>query len=396
MVEGSVAAAPLRSVTVTVTVTVTWVADRMPWVAASTVATHEPAMDIRLEQVGKRYGDVEVVVGLDLTLASGRVVALLGPSGCGKTTTLRMIAGLERVSSGRVSIGGVVVDDGQVFVPPEKRGLGMVFQSYALWPHKSVVDNVAYPLALRGLSATARREKALQALGRVHLDHLADRQPHQLSGGQQQRVAVARAVVGDGDRSPPVLLLDEPLANLDAKLREEMRGELSMLARQSGATVVIVTHDQQEAFAVADEVVVLDKGRLAQHGTPLDIYARPATPFVGAFGGPMAFLAGRLDGDDVVVDGARVSRRVCVVTPGAPSGGDVTVGLRPEWLAPSPSGIAVTVRQRLFLGREHELSVTTTSQRPLLVRVPSLETPPAVGGVLHLQPQKAVLFPPTA
>jgi ABC-type sugar transport system ATPase subunit len=323
-------------------------------------------------------------------------VALLGPSGCGKTTTLRMIAGLERLSSGRVSIGGVVVDDGPVFVPPERRGLGMVFQSYALWPHKSVVDNVAYPLALRGLSASTRREKALQALARVRLEHLADRQPHQLSGGQQQRVAVARAVVGDGERSPPVLLLDEPLANLDAKLREEMRGELSMLARQSGATVVIVTHDQQEAFAVADEVVVLDKGRLAQQGTPLDIYERPATPFVGAFGGPMAFLDGQLDGDAVVVDGARLARAACVAAPGAPSGGPVTIGVRPEWLAVSTSGIAVTVAQRLFLGREHELSVTTTSQRPLLVRLPSLEAPPAVGAVLQLQPQKAVLFPPNS
>jgi ABC-type sugar transport system ATPase subunit len=350
-------------------------------------------MDIRLEQVGKRYGDVEVVVGLDLTLASGRVVALLGPSGCGKTTTLRMIAGLERPTSGRLSIGGVVVDDGAVFVPPERRGLGMVFQSYALWPHKSVVDNVAYPLALRGLGGATRRDKALQALTRVRLEHLAERMPFQLSGGQQQRVAVARAVVGDGDRSPPVLLLDEPLANLDAKLREEMRGELSTLARQSGATVVLVTHDQQEAFAVADEVVVLDKGRLAQQGTPLDIYERPASPFVGAFGGPMAFLDGELDEVRVVVDGAALSRARCVLAPGTPSSGPVTVGVRPEWLAPGASGVPTTVVQRLFLGREHELALKTSSQRSLLVRVPSLETPPAVGDALAVQLHKAVLFP---
>jgi ABC-type sugar transport system ATPase subunit len=353
-------------------------------------------MEIRLEQVGKRYGAVEVVTGLDLVLASGRVVALLGPSGCGKTTTLRMIAGLERPTSGRLAIGGVVVDDGPTFVPPERRGLGMVFQNYALWPHMRVVDNVAYPLALRGLGAGARREKAMLALERVRLAHLAERMPFQLSGGQQQRVAVARAVVGDGERSPPVLLLDEPLANLDARLREEMRGELSALARDSGATVVLVTHDQQEAFAVADEVVVLDGGRLAQQGTPLDIYERPATPFVGAFGGPMAFLDGALDGEHVVVDGARLSRAGWVAAPGTPSSGPVRVGVRPEWLTLASSGVPATVEQRLFLGREHELTLSTSSKRSLLVRVPSLEVAPAVGEALQVQLRKAVLFPPGA
>jgi len=238
-----------------------------------------------------------------------------------------------------------------------------------------------------------RRQKALAGLARVRLEHLADRQPHQLSGGQQQRVAVARAVVGDGERAPPVLLLDEPLANLDAKLREEMRGELSTLARQSGATVVLVTHDQQEAFAVADEVVVLDRGRLAQQGSPLDIYERPATPFVGAFGGPMAFLDGAFDGDDVVVDGARVPRAACVVAPGAPPTGPVTVGVRPEWLGIATTGVPCTVAWRLFLGREHELSLVTSSQRSLLLRVPSLEAAPAVGAVLQVHIHKAVLFP---
>jgi ABC-type branched-subunit amino acid transport system ATPase component len=305
-----------------------------------------------------------------------------------------MIAGLERPTSGRLSIGGRVVDDGHVFVPPERRGLGMVFQNYALWPHKSVVDNVAYPLALHGLAGAERRQMALAGLARVRLEHLADRQPHQLSGGQQQRVAVARAVVGDGVRSPPVLLLDEPLANLDAKLREEMRGELSTLARQSGATVVLVTHDQQEAFAVADEVVVLDRGRLAQQGSPLDIYERPSTPFVGAFGGPMAFLDGVIDGEDIVVEGARVPRADCVVAPGAPPSGAVSVGVRPEWLEPAATGLGGTVAARLFLGREHEVTLQTSSQRRLLLRFPSLEAAPAVGAALHVQIHKAVLFQP--
>jgi ABC-type sugar transport system ATPase subunit len=352
-------------------------------------------MEIRLQRVGKRYGDVDVVVDLDLVLSSGRIVALLGPSGCGKTTTLRMIAGLERPTSGRIEIGGVIVDDGRCFVPPERRGLGMVFQSYALWPHKSVLDNVAYPLRVQGCSHDDARARAMVALERVRLSHLAERLPSQLSGGQQQRVAVARAIVGDGQRSPAVLLLDEPLANLDAALREQMRGELAELARNSAATVVIVTHDQQEAFAIADDVVVLERGRLAQQGSPQEIYARPTTPFVGAFGGPMAFLDGMRVGDDVVIQGVAFSSREWVAAPGCPTSGPVSVGVRPEWLGLG-AGVAVEITRRLFLGREYEIEVAAPQGRRLVLRLPSLQpTLAAVGETVSIGIRRAVLFAPS-
>ena len=362
-------------------------------------------MEIRLEAIQKRYGDVEVIANLSLTLPSGRVVALLGPSGCGKTTTLRMIAGLERVSGGRLFIGDDLVDDGAgTFVPPERRGLGMVFQSYALWPHLSVLENVAYPLKLRGLKGTERDDLARKALARVRLEHLAARRPDQLSGGQQQRVAVARAIVGDGHKAPPVLLLDEPLANLDAKLREEMRSELATLARESGATVVVVTHDQQEAFSLADSVVVLDGGALAQQGSPEDIYLRPSTPFVGAFGGAMTFLDAHKAGHqvkvgDVIIDGDHH---------GDVDDGPVRLGLRPEWLRArdaanttnptnaADTGLAAVVLQRSFLGREHELRLGLggVDGPTLLYRLPSTAVAPEVGATWHLIPERVCLFQP--
>jgi len=351
-------------------------------------------MQIELRSVHKRYGDVDVVADLSLLLPAGQVTALLGPSGCGKTTTLRMIAGLERCTGGSICIGDRVVDDAAagVFVPPEERGLGMVFQSYALWPHKTVLENVAYPLTLRrqGKSAAVVVEQALKALQRVRLQDLAQRAPHQLSGGQQQRVAVARALVGDGDRAPPVLLLDEPLANLDARLREDMRAELAAIARSSGATVVAVTHDQQEAFALADAVVVLERGRLAQRGSPEEIYLHPVSPFVGSFGGPMAFLEGTAAGSVVDVAGwsmpaARISGALL---------GRVQLGVRPEWMVPGEAGVDVVVVQTLFLGREHEVSVTSmVGGVKLGLRVPSTSPAPAVGARLKLDLSRACAFP---
>jgi len=361
---------------------------------AAKTAAMSASTGISLHAVSKRYGPVEVVSELSLTIAAGRVVALLGPSGCGKTTTLRMIAGLERVSAGALRIGDRVVDDGaDVFVAPEGRGLGMVFQSYALWPHLSVVDNVAYPLKLRGQPATTRATAATAALSRVRLEHLKDRAVHQLSGGQQQRVAVARAVVGDGERSPGVLLLDEPLANLDARLREEMRAELATLARTSGATVVLVTHDQQEAFAVADEVVVLDKGRLAQQGRPEDIYLRPVSAFVGAFGGSMDVVAGVLEGGGLRVAGVVLPLDVVHVADAV--AGPVHVGVRPEWLrraVDDEAGLDVVVRQRLFLGREHELQLALDDGTTVGWRWPSTTPPPAIGDRLRVVPVRACAF----
>ncbi|MDP2339355.1 MAG: ABC transporter ATP-binding protein [Deltaproteobacteria bacterium] len=353
-------------------------------------------MQIELRSVHKRYGDVDVVADLSLLLPAGQVTALLGPSGCGKTTTLRMIAGLERCTAGSIRIGDRVVDDAAagIFVPPEERGLGMVFQSYALWPHKTVLENVAYPLTLRGgKSKAVVVEQAMRALQRVRLHDLAQRAPHQLSGGQQQRVAVARALVGDGERAPPVLLLDEPLANLDARLREDMRAELAAIARTSGATVVAVTHDQQEAFALADAVVVLERGRLAQRGSPEEIYLHPRSPFVGSFGGPMAFLDAVAPDAGGAVDVAGWSMPRARVS--GECSGRVQLGVRPEWMVPGEAGVVVVVEQRLFLGREHEVSVVTAvGGIKLTLRVPSTSPAPAVGARLQLELSRACAFPP--
>ncbi|MEL6546227.1 MAG: ABC transporter ATP-binding protein [Myxococcota bacterium] len=248
--------------------------------------------EVRLEAVEKRFGATTVVRGLDLTVRSGELVALLGPSGCGKTTTLRMISGLERVSAGQISISERVVDDGaRRFDPPERRGLGMVFQSYAIWPHRSVEANVAYPLERQRVGATERGERVSRALDAVRLGAFSQRRPDQLSGGQLQRVALARALVAD----PKVMLLDEPLSNLDAALREELRAELAALRERIDITMIYVTHDQAEALALADRIAVMNQGVIEQLASPRELWSAPATPFVGAFVGGANVLKGHLD-----------------------------------------------------------------------------------------------------
>ena len=236
-----------------------------------------------IEDLHLRYGAVEVLKGIDAAFEEGSVVCLLGRSGSGKTTLLRSIAGLEEPSKGAIRIDGRPVYDAaaKVNLPPERRDLGFVFQSYALWPHKTVFENVAYGLRLRGVSKADLATKVQAALDGVGLGQLAGRYPSQLSGGQQQRVAIARALVYE----PPVILLDEPLSNLDAKLREEARIWIRSLIKRLGLTAVFVTHDQAEALAIADQVVLLDGGRLVQSGTPEDLYERPATLFASEFMG---------------------------------------------------------------------------------------------------------------
>lgn len=238
---------------------------------------------VKLSGLVKRFGTKVVIDRLDLDVADGAFVALLGPSGCGKTTLLRMIAGLDSPSEGTISIGGEVVFGRAIDSPPEERGLGMVFQSYAVWPHMTVYENIAYPLKIRKktrkmdtASITAAVNEVLQL---VHLDEYRERYPRQLSGGQQQRVALARGLV----MRPRVLLLDEPLSNLDAKLRAEMRREIRDLHRKLGMTIVYVTHDQREAFEMSTHVVALDDGRIAQQGSPEEVRARPAPGFVTDF-----------------------------------------------------------------------------------------------------------------
>jgi iron(III) transport system ATP-binding protein len=237
---------------------------------------------ISIERLVKTYpGGALALREVSLDVPAGTFLVLLGPSGSGKTTLLRCLAGIERVTSGRIAIGSATVADGRAHVPPERRGLAMVFQDYALWPHLTARDNVTFALRRRKLGRPESRSHAEEMLTRVGLGALTERYPNQLSGGEQQRVALARALVaGTG-----LLLCDEPLSNLDADLRERMRVEISTLARDAGATTVYITHDQSEAFALADRVGVLDKGVLVQEGTPEDVYNRPATPFVARFTG---------------------------------------------------------------------------------------------------------------
>jgi len=230
---------------------------------------------VELQGISKRFGELSVIAGLDLRIDEGEFVVFVGPSGCGKSTLLRMIAGLEDVSGGHLWIGDREVTD----VDPAKRGVAMVFQSYALYPHMSVRDNMGFALTLDGTSAAEREQRVMAAARVLKIEHLIDRRPARLSGGQRQRVAIGRAIV----RDPDVFLFDEPLSNLDAALRGEMRMELARLHQRLGATMIYVTHDQVEAMTLADKIVVLDRGRIQQVGHPMDVYGRPSNLFVATF-----------------------------------------------------------------------------------------------------------------
>ena len=250
---------------------------------------------LQLSGLGKRFGDVAAVSGVNLSLAAGEFISLLGPSGCGKTTTLRMIAGFILPSEGSIAIDGAILSTADGAVPPEKRRMSMIFQSYAIWPNMTVAENVAFGLKLRKLSRAAIAEKVRRILAVVHLDRLSDRYPAELSGGQQQRVALARAMVIE----PEVLLLDEPLSNLDANLREEMRFEIRRLHEAFRITTVYVTHDQAEAMVTSDRIVVMNQGRIEQVADPFALYNRPETRFVAGFIGRTNFLEGTLAGGEI-------------------------------------------------------------------------------------------------
>src|SRR5712692_6578861 len=248
--------------------------------------------DLTVDDIALRYGDNEILKGVSVTVPPGKVVALLGPSGSGKTTLLRAVAGLETPHRGSIRIGEKAFFDAgkRIDLPAEARGLGLVFQSYALWPHRTVFENVAYGLKLRRVGAAQVKARVAHTLGQIGLAHLAERYPHQLSGGQQQRVALARALIYE----PAVILLDEPLSNLDAKLREEARSWLRALIVSLNLSALLVTHDQIEAMAIADRITLLNGGRIEQQGSPIDLYTEPATLFAAEFMGNNSRLEGTL------------------------------------------------------------------------------------------------------
>ena len=295
--------------------------------------------DVKVSNLNKVFGDNVVLDNVDFTIKDGEFFTLLGPSGCGKSTTLNCIAGLEQPTSGAISVGDTpfVDTDKKLFVPPEGRNLGMVFQSYALWPHKTIADNLAMPLQIRKVDKAEQRRLIDEALDKVGLLHLRARYPHQMSGGQQQRVALARALV----YSPSVLLLDEPLSNLDAKLREQARAWLKRLQEDLGITTVYVTHDQDEALALSDRIAVMSSGYMIQVGTPTEIYETPATAEVAAFVGRCNFLEATVT--DVTSTGVALKleangQQMRVDTPEKVTVGDhVTVAVRPEKLSVLPA-----------------------------------------------------------
>lgn len=301
-------------------------------------------MTIRLEGISKRFGTVRVVRGLDLEIAEGEFFTLLGGSGSGKTTLLRLIAGLDRPDTGRILINGQVVSDTGtgIFIPPERRGLGMVFQSYALWPHLSVHGNLVLGLEERRLPRSAIKEREAATLARVGLAGLNRRYPHQLSGGQQQRVALARALALE----PRVLLLDEPLSNLDASLRETVRDDIRMLQRQLGITALLVTHDQVEAMSVSDRIAILCDGNIAQIDEPDVLYHRPSSQFVASFLGRANLLRGE------AVDGVVRIGEACLQISTPVADGPVTVLARPEWfeVGQGHNGFSGQIRKAVLLG----------------------------------------------
>jgi iron(III) transport system ATP-binding protein len=306
-----------------------------------------PVELVTLSRVSKRYSPeaAPAVDRLSLTVGRGQILALLGPSGCGKTTTLRLIAGLETPDEGTITIAGRVVADARrgLSVPPEERGVGVVFQDYALFPHLTVADNVGFGLA--GRPREERRARVRTVLDLVGLTDLADRYPHELSGGQQQRVAVARALAP----APAVVLLDEPFSNLDADLRAQMRDEVEKVLRSTGTTAIFVTHDQEEAFTIADRVGVLNAGRLEQLDAPETIYHQPATPFVAEFVGAADFIPGLVTSEGIVTELGVFSN-----LEGHEPGDKVRVMIRPDdvTFVPAADGEAVIVR-RYFRGSEN-------------------------------------------
>ena len=332
---------------------------------------------LALEQVTKAFGTMQVLHGVSLDVQDGEFVALVGPSGCGKSTLLRMIAGLESVTGGEIRLDGKLMNE----VAPKDRDVAMVFQSYALYPHMTVRDNMGFSLKMAGM----RRGQATEAVNRaadiLGLAPYMDRKPKELSGGQMQRVAMGRAIV----RNPAIFLFDEPLSNLDAKLRGKVRGEIQALHARLGTTTVYVTHDQVEAMTLADRIVVMRDGHVEQIGSPLDLYDRPATEFVAGFIGtpPMNLLAGVMaDGQLTLADGTVIPVPVAL-------SGPLIIGIRPEHLSRADSGWPVTVRAVEVMG--HETHVTGVMGAAQVIFTMTARDFPQVGQVVHVRPDPTLI-----
>jgi len=352
--------------------------------------------------VGDNGSRTRILNGVSFTVAAGSVFTLLGPSGCGKTTSMRCIAGIEHPDEGEILLSDQVVFSGarRINLGPEKRRVGMVFQSYAIWPHMTVAENVAYPLESRGVARHEIRERVLRALGLVGLEHLADRPAPNLSGGQQQRVAVARAVVAE----PEVLLLDEPLSNLDAKLREQMRFELAAMQRRLGHTVVYVTHDQEEALALSDRIALMKDGVIVEEGRPADLYNFPHEEFTASFLGAANFMEARVTGTSRVGDTASVETpfgRFTGVTRRA-RGDQAKVFFRPHHAVvravgqPAENVGTATVTDATFLGDRFELLVRAGEESLRLRAPPTFEVRLGQEIAFEVDPAFNTLFVPNA
>lgn len=328
---------------------------------------------VKTRKLRKYFGSVKAVNDIDFEVKDGELLTLLGPSGCGKTTTLRCIAGLERPDGGEIWVGSKMLSsyEKKVFTPPEKRGMGMVFQSYAVWPHMTVGENVAYPLALRHVPREVQKEKVRSALELVGLGGLDDRPGTLLSGGQQQRVALARALVFE----PEILLLDEPLSNLDAKLRESMRIELKALQQRIGVTSVYVTHDQAEAMVLSDRMLVMNQGRIEQEGNPREVYDDPKTQFVMDFIGQVNYIEGKVTEatpEKTLVKALHIAGDTileCTLLETCRSGEDVLLCIRPQDMQlyrekppDRPNILLCTVRVAAYLGDHVDYELTNGDQ----------------------------------
>ncbi len=351
---------------------------------------------IRIQDLCKRFGETTALDRVTLRIEAGELFFLLGPSGCGKTTLLRALAGFVQPDQGVIYFADKPVTN----LPPRARGSAMVFQAYALWPHMTVAQNVAYGLRVRGVARTETERRVEQALRMVRMDGFGERRPTQLSGGQQQRVALARALVIE----PRVLLLDEPLSNLDARLRDELREEIRRLHRETGLTMVYVTHDQKEALALADRLAVMDRGRLVQVGAPLDVYHRPRSRFVAGFLGDSNFLPGtvrRLTAGECLVDTAAATLIGVAGSDTLVEGGRVVCSVRPHALTvdetgTGPNRIPAVVEQLAFLGELlHVRLIAVGNTRLEMISLPHGATAlkPGANITLTVSPEQVVLLP---